>query len=255
MRCNFEWVSRPIERRASTCLYVIAPPGARGDLTIRFDRSELCEDRTPAARQRLGLLLLLLGANVEMHMTANENRSAFVMRLFESYYDRVFAFVRKSAAADVAEDVTQEVFIRLLQHPRLEELTLSVSYLIKIAHNLLRRRHSRSMRLRELLESAIKDDLISRKGHPERFPTITPLTDIESEQLKKAMTTLTSDEQDAIRLIVWEGKSYEHAAKSLDVTVTTINNWKHRGLAKLRKHADRAQTKSRIHQVDALIAD
>ena len=41
-------------------------------------------------------------------------------------------------------------------------------------------------------------------------------------------------------MIVWEGKSYDHAAQSLEVSVTTINNWKHRGLAKLRKFADQA---------------
>ena len=173
-----------------------------------------------------------------MHMSTTETRADFVMRLFESYYDRVYAFSRKSAPADVAEDVTQEVFIRLLQHPRLEELTLSVSYLIKIAHNLLRRRHSRSVRLRELLATAVRDDHIDRHGRPDRTSTKSTAREIESPQLQDAMASLTRDEQDAIRLIVWEGKSYEHAATSLDVSVTTINNWKHRGLAKLRKYVE-----------------
>ena len=75
-----------------------------------------------------------------MIQNEEETREDFVMRLFEAYYTRVFAFTRKCAPQDVSEDVTQEVFVRLLQHPRLEQMDLSVSYLIKVAHNLLRRR-------------------------------------------------------------------------------------------------------------------
>ena len=175
-----------------------------------------------------------------MNMNQRETRSEFIMRLFDAFYDRVYAFSRKSAPADVAEDVTQEVFIRILQHPRLEDLTLSVSYLIKVAHNLLRRRHSRSVRLRELLTTAVTDNLVERHGRPDRLNRDRNTERLESHQLQEAMGTLTSDEQDAIRMIVWEGKSYEHAAESLEVSVTTINNWKHRGLAKLRKFADRS---------------
>lgn len=176
-----------------------------------------------------------------MNMTTTEDKSDFVLRLFDSYYDRVYAFSRKSAPADVAEDVTQEVFIRLLQHPRLDELTLSVSYLIKVAHNLLRRRHSRSVRLRELLATAVTDVVVERHGRPDRrvSSSSTEFT-LETTQITGAINELTSDEQDAVRLIICEGKSYEHAAESLNVSVTTINNWKHRGLSKLRKFAEKS---------------
>ena len=49
------------------------------------------------------------------------------------------------------------------------------------------------------------------------------------------MDQLSMDERDAIRMIIQDGKSYTHAAEALGVTVTTINNWKHRGLTKLKK--------------------
>ena len=70
-------------------------------------------------------------------------RADLVLGLFEAYYDRVYAFARKSAEPAIAEDATQEAFVRLLQHPRLEELEISISYLLKIVHNILRRRYSR----------------------------------------------------------------------------------------------------------------
>ena len=163
-------------------------------------------------------------------------RTQIVLDLFDAYYDRVYAFARKSADAAVAEDVTQEAFTRLLQHPRLEELEISISYLLKIVHNLLRRRHSRSVRLREILDEEVTPRERRRNGEdPLLFdrPTGETLADLGS--LDRAFSRLSDDERDALRLIVCEGRSYADAARSLGVSVTTINNWKHRGLGKLRK--------------------
>ena len=159
--------------------------------------------------------------------------SDLVLDLFDAYYDRVYAFARKSAGPTVAEDVAQEVFIRLMQHPRLEELTLSISYLLKIAHNLLRRRHSRSVRLNEILDEHIRPQ--QQRLFDEDLPR--PMA-ADNSALERAYGRLSPEEQDTIRMIVCEGRSYAHAAKSLDVSVTTINNWKHRGLSKLRKHLE-----------------
>jgi len=160
----------------------------------------------------------------------HSSNSDLVLDLFDAYYDRVYAFARKSAGPAVAEDVAQEVFLRLMQHPRLPELTLSISYLLKIAHNLLRRKHTRGVRLNEILDEHIRPE---EKRRFDEYPT--PIA-AENSVLERAYGRLSSEEQEAIRLIVCEGRSYAHAARSLNVSVTTINNWKHRGLAKLRKH-------------------
>lgn len=168
---------------------------------------------------------------------ASARRTQIVLDLFDAYYDRVYAFARKSAAAAVAEDATQEAFVRLLQHPRLEELEISISYLLKIVHNILRRRHSRSVRLREILDEEVTPRERRRHGEESLLfenPTGETLADLGS--LERAFSRLSDDERDALRLIVCEGRSYAHAARSLGVSVTTINNWKHRGLGKLRRH-------------------
>jgi len=171
-------------------------------------------------------------------MVVSQQRTSLVLELFDSYYERVYAFLRKSTTPDVAEDLAQEVFLRLMQHPDLERLEISISYLLKIAHNLLRRRFSRASRLRELLKERVHRD----GGNPD-FGT----GDVEPESLgltdgvlETALSLLGRDEQDAVRLIVCEGKSYQHAAEALGVSVTTINNWKHRGIVKLRKYIEEA---------------
>ena len=172
-------------------------------------------------------------------MVDSENsskRADIVLDLFDRYYDRVYAFARKSAEASVAEDATQEAFVRLLQHPRLEELEISISYLLKIVHNILRRRHSRAVRLREILDDeVIPRTRVRHDGGMRLFDR--PDTDAVAgvDSLDRAFARLSVDERDALRLIVCEGRSYADAARSLGVSVTTINNWKHRGLGKLRK--------------------
>lgn len=177
-------------------------------------------------------------------MAATEVRASLVLELFDLYYERVYAFLRKSTTSDVAEDLAQEVFVRLLQHPELERLTISISYLLKIAHNLLKRRYQRANRLRELLEERAHANE-EAAGAPTRVrPEPNPLS---SDVLETALGLLGRDEQDAIRLIVCEGKSYQHAAESLGVSVTTINNWKHRGIVKLRKLVEDS-TDARDHE-------
>jgi len=166
-------------------------------------------------------------------MAASNERATLVLDLFDRYYERVYAFLRKSTTPDVAEDLAQEVFLRLLQHPDLERLTISISYLLKIAHNLLRRRYARAARLRELLEERVQgtDEF---NGYTSSAAKDASAGEISPDVLETALGLLGKDEQDAIRLIVCEGKSYQHAAEALGVSVTTINNWKHRGIVKLR---------------------
>ena len=166
-------------------------------------------------------------------MASTTQRATLVLDLFDLYYERVYAFLRKSTTPDVAEDLAQEVFLRLLQHPDLERLTISISYLLKIAHNLLRRRYARSARLRELLEERCHaDDSLDAMTPGAKRQT--KESEVGTDILETALGPLGKDEQDAVRLIVCEGKSYQHAAEALGVSVTTINNWKHRGIIKLR---------------------
>jgi len=167
-----------------------------------------------------------------------QHRSDLVLDLFEAYYERVYAFARKSAEPAVAEDATQEAFVRLLQHPRLEELEISVSYLLKIVHNILRRRYSRSVRLREILDEKVKPQERQRYEAGDVLEGKTQESVATMKSVERAFGRLSSDERDSLRMIVCEGKSYVHAARSLGVSVTTINNWKHRGIDKIRRSLD-----------------
>lgn len=171
----------------------------------------------------------------------NLSRSAIVLSLFEKYYDRVFCFAKKSLPPSQAEDIAQEVFIRLLEVRELERMSINISYLLKIGDNLIKRRYQRCQRFNRFLASAgqaaepIDESLTPRSVLP-----------LESEELSAALNRLSQNERDAVWFIICEGMSYETAARTMGVSVTTVNNWKFRGLRKLKGMARRSASLSSL---------
>ncbi len=163
---------------------------------------------------------------------ATEKQLASVLELFETCFDRVYGFVRKHADPETSEEVAQEVFFRLLSLEDYESKELSVSYLIKIADNLLKRRYRRLERWKRV------GDQLSRESLPANWAKAAPYNtdEMEPSSVSTAMDSLSGGEREAVRLIVCEGLSYEDAARSLGVEVSTVNNWKHRGIQKLKQH-------------------
>ncbi len=158
--------------------------------------------------------------------------SAIVAELTRKYYHRVFCFTRQLTDPHTAEDVTQEVFLRLMRIEDLDQRTISVSYLIKVAHNLIKGDHRRKKRFTaaepDLCESSRRRcDAVAR---PEEAPAVTISTDLDHTA---GADRLTENERVAISLTVCQGLSLKQASESLGVRVSTVTNWKYRGLRKL----------------------
>lgn len=152
-------------------------------------------------------------------------RGALVLRLFEEFYERVYFFARRSVDQATAEDVAQEVFVRLLDKDDLESRPMSVSYLIKIADNLIKRRHRRMKKLEEFISTELQR-FDGRSGDE-------PGTrDADTARL---LGQLPAEEQDAVGMIVCRDLSYEATALALDVKISTVNNWKYRGIQRLKQ--------------------
>lgn len=162
---------------------------------------------------------------------ATPRQCEIVLQLFESCFERVYGFVRKTADPETAEEVTQDVFARLLFVQDFESKEISVSYLIKIADNLLKRRYRRQERWTKVGESLVRG--FSQDQGAMNAPDN---PGVDDARMTAALDRLSQDERAAVRLIVCEGLSYEDAARSLGVEVSTINNWKHRGIQKLKQH-------------------
>ncbi|MBC8203694.1 MAG: sigma-70 family RNA polymerase sigma factor [Planctomycetes bacterium] len=164
------------------------------------------------------------------------DRANRVLHLFDAYYKRVFCFARKSLATGAAEDIAQEVFTRLLQVKDLENKEVSSSYLIKIADNLIKRRYNKNQRKNRFIDSQ-REEAVRDLRH---YSPSSEDQQWSSMEITKALDTLPSHERDAVRLVVCEGLSYDEASASLGVPVSTVNNWKYRGINKLKALAEAA---------------
>ena len=110
----------------------------------------------------------------------------------------------------------------------LEEKTITSSYLIKIADNLIKRRYNKDQRKNQYIESQREEAIRDLRRHQKETPEWT------NTEISKALDNLPTHERDAVRLVVCEGLSYEEASESLGVPVSTVNNWKYRGINKLK---------------------
>ena len=168
-------------------------------------------------------------------MTRVEQRASIVLDLFETSYHRVYCFCRRSLAPDMAEDIAQDVFARLLQIERLPEMQISVSYLIKIADNLIKRRYNRNQRFQRFLEA--NDGQLDTSSSDANSAWLELDPDELGDDISQQMDLLSEDERNAVELVICHGLSYQEAAHSMGVPVSTVNNWKYRGLQKLKDAA------------------
>lgn len=161
---------------------------------------------------------------------ASDPRVRVVLDLFELYYERVYRFARRSVDASTAEDIAQEVFTRLLRLPDLAEREIHPPYLIKIAENLIRRRFNTEQRFAD---------------HAERYGTHAQMRSAcpgrgraPDVSARAAVTRLGDRERQAVELTVCRGLSYQQAAASMGVKVSDVNNWRYRGVDRLRRQAE-----------------
>jgi RNA polymerase sigma factor (sigma-70 family) len=163
-------------------------------------------------------------------MPITQSRANLILSLFDKYYTRVFCFARKSLPAEQAEDITQEVFSRMLQLKHLEEIDVSISYLIKTADNLIKRRWNRGQRFKRYVDTVKTGVRPSPRTINKEHVCPETRSDLEAR-----LDRLTDAERDTVRMVICQGMSYQEAAAAMGVPVSTVNNWKYRGLQKLKE--------------------
>ncbi len=163
-------------------------------------------------------------------------RIQLVKDLYEAHHSKVSSFLCRLVGPGPAADVTQEVFFRLLRVKNLERRVVTVSYLYRVGENLVRKSYHRDRRRREVMEDIRRLRKADETRSFGESTTHSGQVIIRAGDLGSAMNCLNDHEKSAINLIVCRGLSYEQAACSLGVSTSTINNWKHRGVNKLKEH-------------------
>lgn len=170
-----------------------------------------------------------------------EGDSDALTALYRTHSAAVFRFaVYMTADTGRAEELTQEVFVWLIHHPRAFDPTRGElgAFLKGVARKLLQRHRRKERRWMSL------DDAILQRPSATEFSV--PAADLggatDLSALKKAIFLLPERFREAVVLCDLEGKSYEEAAAFAGCAVGTIRSRLHRArhllMRKFRPHKD-----------------
>jgi RNA polymerase sigma factor (sigma-70 family) len=149
-----------------------------------------------------------------------------------------------------AEDLTQEVFVRVFRALDSYQPGTFEGWLHRITTNLFLDQARRRQRLRF---AALPDNAADRLPSPVPSPEVDVDTQLYDDDVEAALASLQPDFRAAVVLCDVEGLSYEEIADVLGVKIGTVRSRIHRGRALLRtalKH--RAPTTSRTRFGGAL---
>lgn len=150
-------------------------------------------------------------------------------RIYRRYKERVYGFAyRMLGAQSIAEDVTQEAFLVIIQHPgryRPERGSL-LTFLCAIARNNIMK-HFRRMgyEVEDVLEQSGPVEKVDEEA---RDPLTSLLGQELSEKINEAVAALPALQREAIILREFQGLSYEEMAVVIGVKVSVAKVRLHR---------------------------
>ena len=156
---------------------------------------------------------------------------AALAELYDRYAPRIYAYIyRRTSDAHLAEDLTGDAFVRVLQAIQSERFwhTSFQAWLYRIAHNLVVDHYRRQSRATELtldeLQIAAKDD-----------PPSAVAKRLSYQRLRAAIGRLTPNQQQILALRFGEGMTARETAEVVDKSVGAVEALQHRAVAALRR--------------------
>jgi RNA polymerase sigma-70 factor (ECF subfamily) len=178
---------------------------------------------------------------------ARRGRQGAFRELIGRYERPVFSLIyRLVRDRERAEDLSQETFIKVLNHlDRYDPSYKFSSWIFKIAHNTaldhLRRREPETLsidgsphaRTAAEIEATVLTP-VSQDETPEDFTASREL----GHEIERAIGTLRAEYRTAIVLCHVEGRPYEEIARIMDVPLGTVKTYIHRARNELRKQLE-----------------
>lgn len=153
--------------------------------------------------------------------------------LYECFYQKVFGyFMQKARIEDVAQDLTQQTFIKLWQYRSSIDLNLSIDQQL-------------FQKARQVFIDWLRREAVYRK-HFVEAPTETEHEHLASvsiepvaglkQSLTAAINSLPEKRKEAFELKHVYGLSYKEIAAIMDVSVKTVDNHLLKATSQLRKY-------------------
>ena len=164
----------------------------------------------------------------------------------EQHSDRVFRLAyRLTGNRPDAEDLTQEVFVRVFRSLSTYSPGTFEGWLHRITTNLFLDGARRKQRIRF---DSLSDERAARLTSPAPAPELAVADQTFDDDIETALATLPPDFRAAVVLCDVEGLSYEEIAEIMDAKLGTVRSRIHRGRTMLRKalaHREPAAGRSR----------
>lgn len=152
--------------------------------------------------------------------------------LFERYNKRIFNFLaRMTMDRALAEDLTQNVFLRLIKYRHsYREGAKFQSWIYQIARNVFSDHYQlHKNKYKELVDVEKLKDRIG--DHDE-----VSLQEEKEALLQRSMAKLTAEQRELLVLTRFQQMKYEEVARIMDTTVANIKVKVHRALIRLREY-------------------
>lgn len=155
--------------------------------------------------------------------------------VFQAYQRRVLAyFARMTGRRDLAEDLTQEVFLRLARSARgLRPDTQLRSWLFTVAHNLLIS-HARAAKVTQALASELTERTSARGPSP--FEAVAD--GAAQARVERALTSLPAAYREVLLLVAMEGLSAGEVGAALGLSPEAVRQRLHRARTMLMPALD-----------------
>lgn len=165
--------------------------------------------------------------------------------LYDRYGDLVFSVaLRVVGDTYVAEDIAQDVFLRVWRRPEQFDLNRGkfVTWLLSVTRNRsIDERRSRGRRLRhESLPPAEEDDAIP-SGNDRDDPALATVISLDRQAVREAMLILPPEQKLAIHLAYFGGLTQQEIANQLGQPLGTIKTRIRLGMQKMRGAIERSQ--------------
>jgi RNA polymerase sigma-70 factor (ECF subfamily) len=164
---------------------------------------------------------------------ASRAEPAALGEIYDQYADRIYAYIyRRVGQAEVAEDLTGQVFMRMLEAIRRGQGWRSSfsGWLYRIAHNLVIDYYRRRGRV-TLIDIDEAAPIRATEGDPVRSTESL----LRREQLRAALFQLTEEQAQVITLRFMEERSIAEVADLMDKTEGAIKALQYRAVLALRR--------------------
>lgn len=165
--------------------------------------------------------------------------------LYDRYGDLVFSVaLRVVGDTYVAEDIAQDVFLRVWRRPEQFDLNRGkfVTWILSVTRNRsIDERRSRGRRLRhESLPAADEDDVIP-SGNDRDDPALATVIALDRQAVRDAMVGLPPEQKLAIQLAYFGGLTQQEIANQLGQPLGTVKTRIRLGMQKMRGALEGAQ--------------